>query len=395
MRGYRRHPTRPEGGAGASLRLAAVALAVLLTLGIGTGARAQQAPPVTVSAPLQHEITEWNEYTGQFVASESVEVRARVSGYLTEIHFEDGQFVKAGDLLFVIDPRPFDIALASAKAQLSQAEARLDLANRQLARAAELRQRDNIPASTYDERVAEVREATAAVEVAQAAIRSAQLDLDFTRVTAPLSGHVSRHEVSIGNLVFGGSGGNTTLLTTIVATDPIYCQFDISESDLLAYQRAAQQGTLKPDGNAGLPVEARLSDEKQWDLHGQLNFVENQVNRSAGTLRVRASFANPGARILAGQFAEVRLPASAPHQALLIPDAAVVSDQSRKLLMTVAADGRVVPKLVELGPLEGGLRIVRRGIAPDDRVIIDGLMRARPGAKVTPEPGKIEFQPGS
>jgi membrane fusion protein, multidrug efflux system len=142
-------------------------------------------------------------------------------------------------------------------------------------------------------------------------------------------------------------------------------------------------------------VDARLSDEKDWDLHGQLNFVENQVNRSSGTLRVRASFANPGARILAGQFAQVRLPASAPHQALLVPDAAVVSDQSRKLLMTVAADGTVVPKPVELGPLESGLRVVRSGIAPSDRVIIDGLMRARPGAKVTPEPGKIEFQPGS
>lgn len=216
----------------------------------------------------------------------------------------------------------------------------------------------------------------------QAAIRSAQLDLDFTRVTAPLSGHVSRHEVSIGNLVFDGSGGNTTLLTTIVATDPIYCQFDISESDLLTCQRAAQQGAMKPNGNAGLPVEAQLSDEKNWDLKGRINFVENRVNRSAGTLRVRASFANPGARILAGQFAEARLPASAPHQALLAPDAAVMSDQSRKLLMMAAADGSVVPKLVELGPLEGGLR-----------VIIDGLMRARPGAKVTPEPGRSNSSP--
>jgi RND family efflux transporter MFP subunit len=365
-------PPRPK------FRRAIVAVAVGLILCAGAtlyfwvgggdrqSAHAQAAapppPPVTVSQPLQREIVEWNEYTGQFAATESVELRARVSGYLTEIHFEDGQFVKQGDLLFVIDPRPFEIALASAQAQLNQATARLDLANRQLARAAELRQRDNIPAATYDERQSEVRSATGALEAAHAAIRSAELDLEFTHVTAPMAGHISRHQVSIGNLVFGGSSPTTTLLTTIVSTDPIYCVFDLSEADLLSYQRAAAQGRLKLAGADSLPLEARLSDEKEWTLKGRLNFVENQVDPGSGTLRARAVFANPDARIVAGQFARLRAPASEPHQALLVPDAAVVSDQSRKLLMVVRDDGTVEPKVVQLGPLYEGLRVVRDGV---------------------------------
>ena len=367
-------------------------ISVILLLGASVGAAAQgnppAPPPVTVSQPLQQQITEWNEYTGQFTATESVELRARVSGYLTEIHFTDGQFVSKGDLLFVIDPRPFEIALASAQAQLTQATARLDLGNRQLARAAELRQRDNIPASTYDERTEEVRAATGALDAAKAAVRSAELDLEFTHITAPMAGHISRHQVSLGNLVFGGSGGNTTLLTTIVSTDPIYCVFDISEADLLVYRRAVSQGQLKGENNS-LPIQARLIDEKDWTLKGQLNFVENQVDRGSGTLRVRAVFPNPEAAIISGQFARVRVPASAPHQALLVPDEAVVADQSRKLLMVARDDGTVEPHVVELGPLYEGLRIVRSGIAPTDKVVINGLVRVRPGAKVTPQPGKI------
>lgn len=381
----------------ASVLLLAVAAALALHLGVGRvgnhAAQAQGAPPapaVTVSPPLTREITEWNEYTGQFAATEAVEIRARVSGYLTEIHFEDGQFVKQGDLLFVIDPRPFEIALAAAQAQVDQQTARLDLANRQLARAAELRQRDVVAVSTYDERLAEVRAATGALDAARAAVRSAQLDIEFSHITAPMAGHISRHLASIGNLVFGGASADTTLLTTIVATDPIYCVFDISESDLLGYERAAAEGKLVLAGPNALPLEARLFDDTSWTLKGRLNFVENQVDPGAGTLRARAVFANPDSRIIAGQFARVRAAASAPHQALLVPDSAIVQDQSRKLLMVVREDDTVEPRVVEVGPLSDGLRVIRSGIAAGDRIVIDGTLRARPGAKVAPHPGKIE-----
>jgi RND family efflux transporter MFP subunit len=370
----------------------AAAIVGALALAERAVAQAGAPPAVTVSPPLVREIVDWNEYTGQFAATESVEVRARVSGYLTEIHFQDGQFVKKGDPLFVIDPRPFEIDLAAAKAQLEQASARLDLANRQLSRAAELRHSETIAASAYDERAAEVRQATGAIDAARAAIASAELNLEFTRVTAPMSGHVSRHLVSIGNLVFGGAGTGTTLLTTIVATDPIYCLFDISEADLLAYQRAAAQGRMKAADSGALAIDGRRFDEKDWTLKGRLDFVENQLDRGSGTLRVRALFPNADASILAGSFARVRVPASEPHQALLVPESAILSDQSRKLLMTVAANGAVEPRVVELGPVYGNLRIISAGIAPGDRVVINGLIRVRPGVKVAAQDGKIEAQ---
>jgi RND family efflux transporter MFP subunit len=353
-------------------------------------------PPVTVSTPLQREIVEWDEFTGQFAAVEYVELRARVSGYLEQINFQDGQIVKKGDLLFVIDPRPFEIALASAQATLAQASARLELANRQLARAGTLRERDFVAASVYDERTQDLRAASGAVEGARAAVRAAELDLEFTRVTAPVGGRVSQHAVSVGNLVSGGAGGVTTLLTSIVSVDPIRLTFDMSESDFLAYQRAVADGKLKSTRDKGVEVEARLMDETRWSLKGTLDFVDNQVDRTAGTIRVRAIFPNPGLLATPGQFGRLRLPASDLYQAILIPDSAVVTDQSRKIVMTVQEDGTVEPRIIRPGPTFEGLRIVRSGLKPDDRVIINGLVRARPGAKVTPQPGKIEAekQPG-
>jgi RND family efflux transporter MFP subunit len=357
---------------------------------------ASAAPPppaVTVSPPLRQEIVEWDEYTGQFAAVEYVELRARVSGYLDSIHFQDGQLVKQGDLLFVIDPRPYEIALASAKAQLSEADARLDLADRELARAGQLRHNDFVSASVFDQRNEEMRAAGAAVETAQAAIRQASLDLDFTRITAPVSGRIGRHVVSIGNLVTGGSGGATTLLTTIVSLDPIHFYFDLSEQDYLAYQRAFEQGRLASTREGKLTVFAHLVDEKGWPHEGKLDFVDNQVDRSAGTIRARGIFPNPDLLITPGQFGRVRVPGSDRYTAILVPDAALVTDQSRELVMTVAADGTVVPRPVRVGPHYQGLRIIRSGIGPDDRVIINGLIRARPGAKVTPQPGSITPDP--
>jgi membrane fusion protein, multidrug efflux system len=357
---------------------------------------AMPPPEVTVSAPLQREITEWDEYTGQFSAVDFVEMRPRVSGYIESVHFKDGQLVNAGDLLYVIDPRPFEIALASARAQLENATAQRQLAQAQLVRAERLRKNDFVAASTYDERLAELRSADAAVESANAAIRSAELDLQWTRVTAPISGRIGRNAVTEGNLVVGGSGVNATLLTTIVTLDPIYLDFDMSESDFLAYQRASAAGRMKSTRDSAVPVFARLFDEDGWSLKGNLDFVDNRVDRDAGTMRGRAVFANPNALITPGQFGRLRIPGSEPYQAILIPDSAIVTDQSRKLVLTVGADGTVAPKMIRPGPFndELGLRIVREGLAPGDQIVINGLMRARPGAKVTPIPGKIEPMPG-
>jgi RND family efflux transporter MFP subunit len=351
------------------------------------------APPtVIVSKPLVKQITEWDEYTGQFQAVDSVELRARVSGYLQAIHFEDGQIVHQGDLLFEIDPRPFQIALASAKAQLEQAHAAYDLALAEMKRAEALRKNDFTSASTYDERVQQARNAAAAITVAQAAVDAAALDLDYTRITAPVTGRISAHEISVGNLVTGGSGGGTTLLTTIVSLDPIRLLFDVSEANLLAYQRAIAEGRLSSVREGSVGVQAQLIDEEKWSMKGTIDFIDNQVDRSTGTIRVRALLPNPTLLVTPGQFGRIRIPGSEPYDAILIPEAAIVSDQARKLVMTVADDGTVVPKVVRLGPNRGAeLRIVRSGLDPNDRVITSGLLRARPGSKVTVEEGKIDL----
>jgi RND family efflux transporter MFP subunit len=353
-------------------------------------AQAPSTSPVTVSTPLKREVTEWLEYTGQFAAAEYVEIRARVNGYLTELHFRDGQIVNKGDLLLVIDPRPYEIALQQAEAQRDTAAAQLEFATREVSRGAALRQNDFLAASSYDQRLQQMKTATAALQTANAAIRQAQLDLEFSHVTAPVTGRISNRQVSVGNLVVGGSNvGNATLLTTIVSTDPVWFYFDMSESDFLAYQRAVVEGRLGSPREAGTMAQVRLDDEREWKRTGRIDFVDNQIDRGSGTIRVRATFANPDLFITAGQFGRLRLPASEPHSALLIPDAAVTTDQSRKVVMTVNAEGTVVPKVVQPGPIVDGLRVIRSGLAPDDQVVVDGLVRARPGVKVTPQPGQI------
>ena len=374
------------------LRLAALIFVVASCFPVGIlAADAPAAPPaVTVSQPIRRELAEWDEYTGQFAAKEYVEIRARVSGYLTEIHFADGQIVKEGDLLFVIDPRPYEATLAAARAQLAQANAQVDLATQQLNRSAELRKKDFEPASNYDQRVSDLKVATAATESAKAAIRSAELNVGFTRITAPLAGRISNHQVSVGNLVSGSDSAATPALTTIVSLDPIYFYFDMSEGDYLTYQRATAAGKLD-EARDSSPVYVRLTDEMEWPRRGLLNFIDNQVDRGAGTIRARATFPNADFFVTPGQFGRIRIPASERYNAILIPDGAVVTDQSRKVVMTVKDDGTVEPKVVRPGPMtDDGLRIIRSGLAPTDRVIINGLVRARPGGKVTPQPGKIE-----
>jgi RND family efflux transporter MFP subunit len=376
------------------LAVAFLMLSSLILPGIAGKALAQGGPPpVTVSQPVKKNVVEWDEYTGQFAAVDSVEIRAQVSGYLTEIHFQDGQFVKKGDLLMVIDPRPFEIARDSALAQQAQAVAKLDLANQQLQRTTQLRKSDFTPASTFDERQQATRDAAAGLDAAKAALHSAELNLEFSHITAPIDGRVGRHEVSIGNLVTGGTGGATTLLTTLVSLDPIYFVFDMSEADFLSYQRAVAAGKLGSTRDGKLPAEVRLTDETAFTRKGVLDFVDNQIDRTAGTIRARAVFGNPENFITPGQFGRLRLPGSEPYDALLIPDAAIVTDQSRKIVMLVKDDGTVEARVIRPGPMIDGLRVVRDGLKETDKIIIDGLVRARPGAKVTPQPGKIEPDP--
>src|SRR5579875_3219170 len=355
--------------------------------------RARSAPPkppvVTVSHPLQQRIVEWDEYTGQFSAVEYVEVRSRVSGYLTEIHFEDGQIVHKGDLLFVIDPRPFEADVQQAEANLQRDQAQLVRANLDLKRYADLAQKSFASQQQLEAARATAQAGAATVKADEAALDLARLNLEFTHITAPMSGRISSHQVSIGNLVIGGPTGTTTLLTTIVSLDPIYFVFDMSEADYLEYQRAVATGELKSTRDESVPVQLKLADERDWLHDGHMDFLDNQINRGSGTIRARAIFPNPGFLMTPGQFGRARVPGSGPHEAILVPDSAIVSDQSNKIVMTVRADGTVEPRVIRPGPSYGNLRIVRRGLSADDTIIIDGLMRARPGAKVTPQPGKI------
>jgi RND family efflux transporter MFP subunit len=343
-------------------------------------------PAVTVSAPVLADVANWQEFTGQFSAVDTVEIRARVSGYLAAIHFADGQIVRKGDPLFTIDPRPYEIALEQANAQYQAASAQLELANRELARSTELRQRDFASGETVDQRQQQVRAAQAAIEQANAAIRAAQLDLEFSQIRAPASGRIGTHQVSVGSLISGSAGTASALLATIVVLDPIHLDFDMSEADYLGFLRAAG----RPGSAHDVGVAARLADETGWQRQGVLDFVDNQMDRGSGTIRARATFANGDGFLTPGTFARLRFAAGGARPALLVPDAAIATDQSRKLVMTVAADGTVVPKLVQIGPLADGLRVIAGGLAPGDRVIINGLMRARPGSKVTPQPGHID-----
>ncbi|HZC92165.1 MAG TPA: efflux RND transporter periplasmic adaptor subunit [Mycobacterium sp.] len=343
-------------------------------------------PQVTVSPPLQRTVRATTHFLGQFSAVDSVELRAQVGGTLTDIDFRDGQIVHKGDLLFVIDPRPFQIRLDQGVAQLKTAQAKDTLSEVELWRAQQLKQTSFGTAETVDQRAADLRSAQAAIDTAKAAIRDAALDLEFSRVTAPFTGRIGRHLESVGGLVSGsrGGAGPTTLLATIVSLDPIYLDFDMSESDYLAWQQANHGAT--PHAS----VEISLDGDGNYDRHGTLDFIDNAVNRSSGTIRARATVPNPDLTLTPGQFARLRVDLGQPEPVLLVPAAAVVPDQSQHMVMTVAADGTVVPKVVELGELDHGLRVVRSGLAASDRVIINGLVRARPGMKVTSVTGTIK-----
>jgi RND family efflux transporter MFP subunit len=407
------------------------ATAVLLVTLAGCDRGGQQhaafpPPTVTVAKPAQRTVVDYDEYVGRFVAVDSVEIRSRLSGYLSAIHFTDGQMVKKGDLLFIIDRRPFEIALEQMRANLAQARANLAFAQADLQRGQALLQNKTITEQTYDQRTQAKNVAEASVAAQEAMVNSAELDLDqYSELRAPVDGRIGDRRVSVGNLITGGAGGNTTLLASIVSVDPIRFEFTFDEASYLRYERFAKnrksaqavdppsappsgkpadQQTVQQAGqqadppsdppatdqrqdgvDTGVPVSLKLIDEKDFDHSGKIDFVDNAISTSSGTIRGRAIFANPNGIFVPGMFGRIRVPGSPPHLALLIPDAAIGSEQARKYVLVVDDSGTVRQKYVTLGQLDGGLRVVRDGLLPTDRVIVNGLMHAQPGIKVKPQ----------
>jgi RND family efflux transporter MFP subunit len=351
-------------------------------------AAAQTPPPVTVARALQKTITEWDEYTGRFTAVSTVEVRARVSGFIDSIHFKDGQIVKQGDLLFTIDQRPYKLAVEQAQADLERARAKLELATLDVQRATPLVASQVVTGREFDTRKSTQRDAAAGVNSSEAALKQAQLNLEWTEVRAPAAGRISDRRVDAGNLISGGETG-ATLLTVIVSIDPIYFQFDGSEADFLRHSRLAAAGLGPSTRDVQGPVAVKLADENDFTHTGRMDFVDNTVNAKTGTIRGRAVFDNKDGLLTPGYFGRLRL-YGGESNVLLVPDSAIASDQSNKIVFAVGNDGTVSVKRVELGPIVEGLRVIRAGLSPSDRIVIDGLQRARPGQKVTSEEGKIE-----
>jgi membrane fusion protein, multidrug efflux system len=345
-------------------------------------------PAVTVSLPVQQKITEWDEYTGRFVAVKTVEIRARVSGFIDSIHFKDGQIIKQGDLLFIIDPRPYRLAVEQATADRDRARAKLAIATHDVERATPLVRSQSVTEREFDTRKSTQEDASAAVMSADAAMKQAQLNLEWTEVRAPIAGRISDRRVDAGNLIVGGQS-SATPLTSIVSIDPIHFVFDGSEADFIHYLRLAAAGERPSSRDVQNPVAVRLADESDYKHLGRMDFVDNVVNAKTGTIRGRAIFDNKDGLLTPGFFGRVRL-FGGEHDALLLPDSAIASDQSNKIVFTVAADDTVGVKRVELGPLAHGLRVIRSGLNAGDRVVIEGLARARPGQKVKAEDGKIE-----
>jgi RND family efflux transporter MFP subunit len=376
---------------------AALALATLL---VGCGDSAQQkaaAPPpptVTVAKPTQRTVSDYDEYVGRFAALDSVEVRARVSGYLDSVDFKDGQMVKQGDLLFTIDKRPFQTALDQSRANRQLAQSNLTFTESDLKRAQQLVTEKTITEQVFEQRSQAFRNAQASFAAASAAVRQAELDMQFTELRAPIDGRIGDRRVSPGNLVTGGTSGNTTLLATIVSQDPIHFEFTFDEASYLRYERMAKEGADVASRGPGVNVSLKLIDEKDFTHEGRMDFVDNAIDRSTGTIRGRALFKNPNSVFTPGMFARVRVPASPPYQALLVPDTALGTEQAKRYLLVVGADDMVTMKYVIVGQVvDGGLRVIKEGLAADDRVIVDGLMRARAGIKVTPQEQAAKAEP--
>jgi multidrug efflux system membrane fusion protein len=355
------------------------------------GGSAGGPPQVTVSKPVVREIVEWDEYTARLDAVEQVDVRARVGGYLNEVRFKDGDNVQQGDLLFVIDPRPFERVLDQARAELEAANTKANNARLDVDRGGPLVDRKVMSQKVFDDRESALRDALATIRVAEAKVKTAELDLSFTRVVSPLTGRISRSLVTPGNYISGGTSNVSTLLTTIVRQDPIYVYFDVSENNYLKYKRLQEQGQKGGASALGAAVGVALSDEPGFKHTARLDFIDNRLDQATATIRVRALLENPKGLFTPGLFARVRLAGTPPYQGILLPDEAILSDQASKFVYTVGEDGTAIRKSVVLGPLVDKLRVVRSGVTADDWVVTKGLQRARPGLKLNPrrEPIKV------
>lgn len=381
------------------IRRASLMLA-LATLVASCGESQQQKsagpppPAVTVAQPVKRTVSDFDEYVGRFVALNLVEMRSRVSGYLEGVHFKDGQLVKQGDLLFTIDKRPFENAVAQARATLTQARSNLAYTESDFTRGQQLVKEKTITEQVFEQRSQAFRNAQASVAGTEAALRQAELDLGFTELRAPIDGRIGDRRVSPGNLVTGGTSGNTTLLATIVSADPIHFEFTFDEASYLRYERTAKTGTDIASRGAGVKVDLKLIDERDFVHSGRMDFVDNVIDRSTGTIRGRALFENKNGVFTPGMFARVRVPASPPYEALLVPDVAIGSEQARKFVLTVDGENIARPKYVTLGPLVGDLRVIKDGLGAGDRVVVNGMARTRPGQKVSPQaPGAAPGQP--
>ena len=379
---------KTSGAARLSPRIAAGVFCALVMTGCGAKKKQEAPPPPTVTAatPLQMRVIDWDDYVGQFVAVDSVDVRPRVSGYLLTVNFRDGDYVPKGKVLFQIDPRPYQAALDQAKGSLAHAQAALVNARQQAVRGQTLVGAHAISQQAYEVLQANQLQAAADLQSAQASVNTAALNLGFTRVVAPLAGRVSDRRIAPGNLVTA----DTTVLTNIVNLDPIRFAFTGSEALYLKYERENQQGSRISSRQRANPVDVRLQDEADWRWHGHMDFVDNSLDTSSGTIRGRAVIANPTHFLTPGMFGHMRLLGSGSYPALLIPDSSVVADQERQVVPVVAPNGKVVMHPVELGPLTVGLRVVRKGITANDLVVIDGIGRAQGGKPVRVKRGRID-----
>lgn len=353
--------------------------------GLATGALAQQGgepPTVSAAKPIVRDIVEEDEFVGRFQAVDEVVVRARVGGYLDQVHFKDGAIVKKGDLLFTIDQRPFQAAFDAAKSQVDVVSSLLNFSKAQLDRAEELAKTGNISASTVDDRRREYLAAQAQMQGAEATLRTASLNLEFTEIRAPISGRIDRRWVSAGNLI----QADQTQLTFIVSLDPIDFYFDVDERLYFAYARDARaRGDSLQEGGGGLDVVVHVADRKQDGFQGRLDFAENRIDNATGTMRMRATFSNPEGVLQPGMFGRINVPGSLPHPGVLLPDEAIGADQDRRIVYVVDADGNVSTKPVRTGPRIDGYRVIREGLTGDETVVVNGLLRVRPGVKVKVE----------